>query len=149
MKKLLMLGEGFLQDFVIRKAHDLGYFVYCLDVNPNAVGFKSASESAVINIVDEEACLAFAREKNIDGVLTAATDYSVLAMSRIATVLGLPGINYDSARLIKNKAAVRKVLFDANADDSGYSHLVDSTECALQIKDKVVYPVMVKPCDGQ
>ena len=148
MKRLLFLGGGFLQNFVIRRARDLGYYVYCLDANPNAEGFQSANESAVINIVDEESCLAFAREKNIDGVLTAATDYSVLTMSRIATELGLPGINYDSARLIKNKASVRKVLFDAKADDTGYSHIVDSVDCSRRIKDKVVYPVMVKPCDG-
>lgn len=148
MKKLLMLGGGFLQNFVITKARELGYYVYCLDANPDAAGFQSASESAVINIVEEDACLAFAREKNIDGVLTAATDYSVLTMSRIATELGLPGINYDSARIIKNKASVRKVLFDAKADDTGYSHIVDSSECARRIKDEVVYPVMVKPCDG-
>lgn len=148
MKKLLMLGGGFLQNFVITKARELGYYVYCLDANPDAEGFQSASESAVINIVEEDACLAFAREKNIDGVTTAATDYSVLTMSRIATELGLPGINYDSARLIKNKASVRKVLFDAKADDTGYSHIVDSSECARRIKDEVVYPVMVKPCDG-
>ena len=147
-KKLLMLGGGFLQNFVIRKARDLGYYVYCLDANPNAEGFLSANECDVINIVDEEACLAFARDKNIDGVLTAATDYSVLTMSRIATELGLPGINYVSARLIKNKASVRKVLFDAKADDTGYSHIVDSLEYAQQIKDDVTYPVMVKPCDG-
>lgn len=148
MKKLLILGGGFLQRFVIHKARELGYYVYCLDANPNAVGFQFANESAVVNIIDEEACLAFAREKNVNGVLTAATDYSVLTMSRIATELGLPGINYDSARLIKNKASVRKVLFDAKADDTGYSHIVDSSECAWQIKDEVVYPVMVKPCDG-
>ena len=148
MKKLLMLGGGFLQNFVITKARELGYYVYCLDANPNAVGFQSASESAVINIVDEEACLAFAREKNIDGVLTAATDYSVLTMSRIATELGLPGINYDSAQLIKNKASVRKVLFDTKADDTGYSHIIDSVERAQQIREEVIYPVMVKPCDG-
>ena len=148
MKKLLMLGGGFLQSFVIKKARGLGYYVYCLDANPNAGGFQFANESAVINIVDEEACLAYAREKKIDGVLTAATDYSVLTMSRIATELGLPGINYDSAQLIKNKASVRKVLFDTKADDTGYSHIIDSVERAQQIKDEVIYPVMVKPCDG-
>lgn len=147
MKKLLILGGGFLQDFVIRKARALGYYVYCLDANPNSVGFQSANESAVINIVDEDACLVYAREKNIDGVLTAATDYSVLTMSRIATALSLPGINYDSARLIKNKASVRKVLC-ASMADAGYSYVVDSAEYAHQIKDEVVYPVMVKPCDG-
>lgn len=148
MKKLLMLGGGFLQNFVIKKARDLGYYVYCLDANPAAVGFLSASESAVINIVDEEACLEYAREKQVDGVLTAATDYSVLTMSRIATEMGLPGINYDSARIIKNKAMVRRILFDAKADDTGYSYEVDNVEDADKIKNDVHYPVMVKPCDG-
>ena len=77
MKKLLMLGGGFLQNFVIKKARDLGFFVYCLDADPNAVGFASANEHAVINIIEPEACLAYAREKGVDGVLTAATDFSV------------------------------------------------------------------------
>ena len=51
------------------------------------MGFLSANEHAVINIVDEEACLAYARGKNVDGVLTAATDYGVLTMSYIAQEL--------------------------------------------------------------
>ena len=52
MKKLLMLGGGFLQNYVIKKAKELGYYVYCLDADPNALGFKVADEHAVINIVD-------------------------------------------------------------------------------------------------
>ena len=134
MKKLLMLGGGFLQNFVIKKAKELGYYVYCLDANPNALGFEFADEYAVVNIVDEDACLDYARDKKIDGVLTAATDFGVLTMSRIACELGLPGINYDSAKIIKNKAAVRRILFDAHADDTGYSYEIHNTEEAELIK---------------
>lgn len=148
MKQLLMLGGGFLQNFVIKKAKELGYFVHVLDANPNAEGFKIADAHAVINIVDEDACLKYARENNVDGVLTAATDFSVLTMSRIACEMGLPGINYNSAKIIKNKAAVRKVLFDAKADDTGYSYEIHSIAEAEGIKNEVSYPVMVKPCDG-
>lgn len=148
MKKLLMLGGGFLQNFVILKAKQLGYCVHVLDANPNALGFNYADEYAVINIVDEEACLAYAREHEIDGVLTAATDFSVLTMSRIACEMGLPGINYESAKIIKNKAAVRKILFEAHADDTGYSYEIHSKEDAENLKNDIVYPVMVKPCDG-
>ena len=39
MKKLLMLGGGFLQNFVIKKAREMGYYVFCLDADPNALGF--------------------------------------------------------------------------------------------------------------
>ena len=147
-KKLLMLGGGFLQCFVIKKAKQLGYEVHVLDANPQAEGFKYADAYAVINIVDEEACLAYARSENVDGVLTAATDYSVLAMSRIASELHLPGINYQSAKLIKNKAEVRRSLFDAQADDTGYSYEISSLQEAQSVLPEVKFPVMVKPCDG-
>lgn len=148
MKTLLMLGGGFLQCFVIKKAKQLGYRVLVLDADPNAMGFKLADEYAVINIVDEEACLKYAKEHNVDGVLTAATDFSVLTMSRIAQEMGLPGINYEAAKRIKNKAVVRKCLFDAQADDTGYSFVINSLEEASKILPHVKFPVMMKPCDG-
>lgn len=147
-KKLLILGGGFLQVYVIRKAKACGYYVLVLDANPNAIGFDFADEHAVINIVDEVACLEYAREKCVDGVLTAATDYGVLSMSKIATEMHLPGINYTSATLIKNKAAVRKCLFDTRADDTGYSFEIDYKTDIADLSDKVKFPVMVKPCDG-
>ena len=143
-----MLGGGFLQNYVIKKAGELGYYVYCLDADPNAVGFGTANEHAVINIVDEQACLEFAKEKNVDGVLTAATDFSVLTMSYIAQEMNLPGINYNSAKIIKNKAAVRKCLFDAKADDTGYSFEIHSMDQIPAILPKVKFPVMMKPVDG-
>lgn len=43
MKKLLMLGGGFLQNFVIKKAREMGYYVFCLDADPNALGFMQLS----------------------------------------------------------------------------------------------------------
>lgn len=143
-----MLGGGFLQTYVIREAKKCGYYVLVLDGDPNAMGYAYADEHAVINIVDEEACLAYAREKQVDGVLTAATDFSVLTMSHIAESMGLPGINYKSAKIIKNKAEVRKVLFEAKADDTGYSYEIGSIEEAEKILSEITFPRMVKPVDG-
>ena len=71
MKKVLIIGAGFLQDFVIVKAKQMGYEVHTVDANPNAVGFQHADHYGVINIVDEKACLEYARDNKIDGVLTA------------------------------------------------------------------------------
>ena len=143
-----MLGGGFLQNFVILKAKQMGYRVLVLDADPNAMGFRNADEYAVINIVDEEACLKYAQEHKVDGVLTAATDFSVLTMSRIAETMHLPGIHYEAAKRIKNKAAVRKCLFDAKADDTGYSFEINSLEEVPQMLPQVKFPIMMKPCDG-
>ena len=56
MKKLLVIGAGFLQTFVIKKAKEMGYTVLTVDANPNAEGFAYADKYAIINIVDEQAC---------------------------------------------------------------------------------------------
>lgn len=42
MKKLLILGGVFLQNFVIRKAKSMGYYVMCLVAEHNALGFQIA-----------------------------------------------------------------------------------------------------------
>mgnify|MGYP002514679922 CR=1 FL=1 len=97
MKKILIIGAGFLQRFVIRKAKNLGYYTLTVDGNPNAEGFAEADEYGVVNIVDQETVCAFARQHDVDGVLTAATDYGVLAASYTAKELGLPFV-YKSAK---------------------------------------------------
>lgn len=148
MKKVLIIGAGFLQDFVICKAKRMGYEVYAVDADPNAIGFKHADYYGVVNIVDEKACLEYARNHRIDGVLTAATDYGVLTAAYIAKEMGLPGLKYDVAQLIKNKYEVRKCLYENHVDDTEQAYEVHEDTNIEELARKIVYPVMVKPCDG-
>lgn len=148
MKKILVIGAGFLQDFVIQKAKKMGYETLTVDADPNAVGFKSADRYAVVNIVDEKACLEYARKENIDGVLTAATDYGVLTAAYVAREMNLPGLNYEAAQLIKNKYRVRKCLFDSHIDDTEQAYEIDKDTDLKDLCGKLSFPVMVKPCDG-
>ncbi|HFU4497083.1 TPA: ATP-grasp domain-containing protein [Streptococcus suis] len=148
MKKVLIIGAGFLQDFVICKAKTMGYEVYAVDADPNAIGFEHADHYGVVNIVDEKACLSYAKENNIDGVLTAATDYGVLTTSYIAQEMGLPGLKYEVAQLIKNKYKVRKCLFEHHVDDTEQAYEVHADTDIEKLSKSLSYPVMVKPCDG-
>lgn len=148
MKKVLIIGAGFLQDFVIKKARQMGYYTLAVDADPSAIGLSHADKSAVINIVDEKACLQFAQEEQIDGVLTAATDYGVLTAAYIAEHMGLPGLNYESAKVIKNKYLVRKKLFENHVDDTEQSYEVTANTDIMELAHLLTYPVMVKPCDG-
>lgn len=148
MKKILIIGAGFLQDYVIQKAKNMGYFVLAVDADKNAIGFQHADRYKVIDIVDERACLEFAKQENIDGVLTAATDYGVLTASYIAQEMNIPGLNYKSAKLIKNKYLVRKKLFENHVDDTEQSYEVSKKTNIEELAEKINYPVMVKPCDG-
>ena len=148
MKKILIIGAGFLQDFVIQKAKAMGYQTLTVDMDPRAPGFAHADYHAVINIVDEKACLKYAKEEKIDGVMTAATDYGVLTASYIARELHLPGLNYEAAKLIKNKYRVRKCLYESSVDDTKQSYEVDDSTDIASLCNQVSFPVMVKPCDG-
>lgn len=147
-KRLLIIAAGFLQTFVIRKAKELGYHVIAIDGNPNASGFQYADESACINITDPQECIEFAKSKNINGVLTAASDYGVISASEVAYALHLPGTYPEIARLIKNKYLVRKRLFEHNVDDTDQAYVVNENTDIAELSTIIKYPVMVKPCDG-
>lgn len=148
MKKLLVIGAGFLQNFVIQKAVSMGYETLTVDADANAVGFKHAHKHAVINIVDEKACLEYAKAEQIDGVVTAATDFGVLSAAYVAQEMGLPGLKYEVAQLIKNKYRVRKCLYEAQVDDTEQAYEVNADTDIESLAKKLTYPVMVKPCDG-
>lgn len=148
MKKLLVIGAGFLQDFVIQKAVLMGYETLTVDADPDAIGFTHAHKHAIVNIVDEKACLEYARAEKINGVVTAATDFGVLSAAYVAQEMGLPGLKYEVAQLIKNKYRVRKCLFEAHVDDTEQAYEVNADTDIDALAQKLTYPVMVKPCDG-
>ena len=148
MKRILIIGAGFLQSFVIKKAKSMGYETLAVDADPKAMGFTFADKHEVINIVDEKACFAYAQKENINGVLTAATDYGVLTAAYVAQKMGLNGLRYEVAQLIKNKYRVRKRLFEHHVDDTDQAYEVNSETNIKELAKKLNYPVMVKPCDG-
>ncbi|MBU5294100.1 ATP-grasp domain-containing protein [Anaerosalibacter bizertensis] len=148
MKKIMIVGAGLLQSYIIKRAKELGYTTICVDGDPNAVGFKYADYYKTIDIVDEEECLKYAKKMNIDGVITAATDYGVLTVSYIAEKLGLIGNSYKVCEIIKNKYLVRKTLAENNVDSVPEFYEIDNIEDIDKIKKDIKYPVIVKPCDG-
>ncbi len=148
MKKLLVVGAGFRQSFVIEKARELGYFTLCIDGDRNAPGFRHADAHAVVDISDEQACLAYARKRDIDGVVTAATDFGVLSASRIAGELGLCGLSYNTALTVKNKYSMRKLLSESGAGALPRFYDISDMGAARSMAKRINYPVMVKPCDG-
>ncbi len=148
MRKILILGAGFLQSFVIKKAKEMGYYTIAIDKNPSSIGFSYADEYDVVDIVDREACLKYAIKKRIDGVIAAATDYGVLSAAYIAQHMNLPGLKYEIAKVIKNKYIVRRTLFENGIDDISQYYEISDTSYLEEISNKIHFPVIVKPCDG-
>lgn len=148
MKKVMIIGAGLLQMYIIKRAKELGYITVVVDKDKNSIGFKYADYYKNIDIIDQEKCLEYAKEMNVDGVLTAATDYGVLTASYIAQKMNLNSINYDVAKIIKNKFEVRKKLAQRKIDDTPQYFLI-SDICEIDnLNSQIKYPVIVKPCDG-
>ncbi|MEJ8777873.1 ATP-grasp domain-containing protein [Pseudogracilibacillus sp. ICA-222130] len=148
MKKILIVGSGFLQSFIIKKAKEMGLYTIALDKNNNAIGFKYADEHYCIDIVNEYECLKVAKQLNIDGVVTGATDYGVLSTSFISEKMNLPGLAYKTTELIKDKHKVRSLLSTANINDVKQFYTVDKMSNFKNISRQLKYPVMIKPIDG-
>ncbi|MBS6922635.1 MAG: ATP-grasp domain-containing protein [Lachnospiraceae bacterium] len=145
MKKILIVGAGFLQVPLIKKAKECGLYTIAVDGDQNAPGFFYADEWECIDITDETQCLEYAKEKEINGVITAATDYGILTVARIAETMNLPGISYEIAKTVKNKYLIRKKI-SQNKELQFFE--LDTEEKALQLREQIRYPVIVKPCDG-
>lgn len=115
MKKLLVLAAGILQVPIIKRAHELGYYVIAADGDPNAVGLQYADKQIVANIVNEDEMLAIAREEKIDGVIHPCSEVSMNVMGRINDELGLSGISKDQAIRATNKHLMRDAFEKAGA----------------------------------
>ena len=108
MKKLLVLASGILQIPVIRKAHEMGYYVIATDGNPLAPGLTFADKSIVVNITSEDEMLELARKERIDGVIHPCSEVSMAVMGRINDELHLHGISRDTAFRATNKHLMRE-----------------------------------------
>lgn len=148
MKKVLVIGAGPLQLPLIKKVKELGHQAICVDGNPNALGFTIADKYKHINIVDQDACLEYAKEQEIEGVLTVATDYGVLTVAHIAKEMKLPGLSYHVAQMIKNKHLVSERLIQSDVLKLRQSYQISDIEQVEMVKEELQYPVIVKPIDG-
>jgi biotin carboxylase len=145
--KMLVVGAGFLQSFVIRKARGMGVHVVAVDRDPEAPGFKWADKAVIVDITDHKGCLKVAEDEEIDAVLSVCTDLAVKTVAFVAGALGLPGLSTQAARTCTNKALMREALARANVGCVAFGK-ASSLEEAVRVASSVGFPCIVKPVDS-
>lgn len=110
MKKIMILGASILQLPAIKKAKELGFYVYAVDADPNAIGFQYANESVLVSTIDTDRIVLTAVEKQIDGIMTLATDMPMRAVATVAEKLNLMGISIETAINTTDKLKMRQRL---------------------------------------
>ena len=109
MKKILILGAGEWQVAYIKKAKELGLYVYATDWSENPVGKVFADEFKTIDVQNKEKSLDYALENNIDAIFTNS-DVAVQTAAYIAEKMSLPCYSTKQAEIATNKYEMRKAL---------------------------------------
>lgn len=133
---------------VIKAAHEQGYYVITADYLPDNIAHKYSDEYVNVSIIDKDAVLKVAQEKQIDGIMSFGVDPGVVSASYVQEKMGLPSFGpYESVCILQNKDRFRAFLAEHGFNvpkAKGYSSL----KGAMADRDSFDYPVIVKPTDS-
>lgn len=147
-KKLMLLGGLSYLLPVIEEAHKLGVYVITADYLPDNIAHKYSDEYCNVSIVDKEAVLKVAIEKEIDGILSHAVDPGVVSAAYVAEQMGLPfQCSYEAACILQDKSKFRKFLQE-NGFNCPHARGYNNLEDALKDIEYFEWPVIVKPVDS-
>ncbi len=147
MKKLMILGASILQIPAILKAKEMGLQVVAVDIDKNAIGFKYADICLEISTINIPKVVEAAKQYNIDGVMTIASDMPMRSVAIVAKELNIVGISEDTALKATNKALMRECLRKHNVPIPTFFR-VNSYEEYLDIVQQFRDKFIVKPADN-
>jgi biotin carboxylase len=145
--RVLLVGGGPFQLEILRAARRRAEVVV-VDGSPHAPGLALADHPHVVDISDGAAVVAVARALGVSGVVTAASDVAVTAVSAVVHALGLPGLSPEVALRCRDKLACFTAL-SALGMAVPHTYGSDDFAAALQAVQALGgYPVIVKPRTG-
>ena len=147
MKTVLFVGAGRHQRRAIAQARATGLRVVAVDRNPEAPGLAAADVAEVVDFSDVDAVLEVARRHGVDGVLTSSADRAVPVVAAVAEALGLPGIGTETAYVMTQKIAMRRVLGDAGVPQPEFAAVRNVHE-GFAALERVGLPAVLKPADS-
>ncbi len=147
MDNILIIGAGDFQLPLVQRASRSYNVLLAAPVISDA--FKPyITDSLLIDVRDKEAILAFAKERNIRGVITDQTDIAVRSVAYVAEQLGLPGIGYETGCLFTDKSRMRERMKELGIRLLP-NRTVSSLEEALEYYGEIGGNVIIKPLDTQ
>ena len=147
---VVVVGGGILTVPLIERAHELGLETAVVDGDVRAPGMLLARHPLQVSTKDApaaaRAAAELARVRPLAGVVTAGADVEC-TVAAIAEALGLPGVGPETAHVCNHKAAMRRVLAEADIPGPRFAEVASGEE-ALARADDVGFPLMVKPMDN-
>lgn len=154
-KKLMLLGGIRYLLPVIETAHKLGAYVITADYLPDNIAHKYSDEYVNVSIIDREAVLKVAQEKQIDGILSFGVDPGVVTAAYVADKMGLAFPPLESVEILQNKDKFRDFLLANGFNCPWHKGYASKEEAMREWRSGGVgsggverFPVIVKPVDS-
>ncbi|HEX7478562.1 MAG TPA: ATP-grasp domain-containing protein [Polyangiales bacterium] len=145
--RILVVGAGPFQLEILRAARDVGEVVV-VDGSPHAPGLALGDVPRVVDIADADAVVRVAQELKIDGVVTAASDVAVPAVSAVVQELGLVGMAPVVAQRCRDKLECFECVSAAGQVVPETRAVEDALEAEAAVQEVGGYPAIVKPRSG-
>ena len=142
----MILGASNAQLPIILKAVKMGFYVITIDNLPNNIGHQFSHQSVNCSTVDLDGVCKVAKDLNIDGIVTFASDIATTTVAFVATSLQLQGCKVEIAKTLSNKANFRQFQQQHNLNHPDF--FIEKTIDTLEEKClKLNPPLIFKPVD--
>ncbi len=146
--KLVVVGCGFPQLSLIRRARALGIDVTGIDVNPNAVGVPYCNSFESISTSDSSAIADHMKKSGSRAITSTGSELAVRTAAIVAADLDLPFYaSPEVIRVCQEKDAMRAGYARAGLGVPNFESCRDF-DAALKFVNHIGYPVVLKPARG-
>lgn len=143
MAVILQLGAGELMRHSIRQIQAMGHQVHAVDKNPHAPAFASADGHAVIDLVDTNGIVAYAKQIAANAIL-AVNEAGVLSAAIANQELGLRGLQPETAINALDKGKMREAWQTNNLSQPQFV-IVSTVDDIPSAAERIGYPLIIKP----
>lgn len=146
-EKIMILGSDFGTISVVKEAHKAGLYVIVADLMETSPSKEEADESWLISTTDIDLLETKCKENGVTALMFGASDFNISNCRIICKRLGLPIYcdNDDTWAVARNKRMFKTICKKVGAPIATDYEFND--EEIEDMVDKIVYPVVVKPCD--
>ena len=144
----MVIAGGTWQVPLIKRIKELGYRVANTNLYENSSGFEFSDINGVMDVLDKEGNLEFAKKHHVDAVLTDQSDIAVPTVAYVAEAIDCSGIGSEMAELFTDKYKMRKFCQQNGFKFPEYC-LCESVEQAVKFLKETGKKVIIKPLDSQ
>ncbi len=146
-KSIIVLAGSEWQIPLVKRLKEQDYYTVVFNLYESSPAFAYADEYVVVDLLDKEKCLKYAKEFNPIGVITAESDIAVPMVAYLADNLGLPSIGTKMAELYTDKSMMRDFAKKIGFSIPRY-RLCEKVEAAEEFFLEINGKAIIKPINS-